>query len=84
MGRPGRPEMQYILSFAKKKGYITGQEIASAIGLTYVGYAYKLKNPNQLKGEDIYRLHERCGVPYDKILKLIVDYNEGRGIFEKS
>lgn len=84
MGRPGRPEMQYILSFAKKKGYITGQEIASAIGLTYVGYAYKLKNPNQLQGKDIYRLHKKCGVPYDKIVKLIDDFNERRGIFEES
>lgn len=84
MARPCRPEMQFILSYAKKNGYITGQDIAAAIGLTYTGYAYKLKNPNQLQGKDIYRLHKRCGVPYEKIAMLIDDFNEGRGIFEKS
>lgn len=84
MGRLGRAEMQFILSYAKKKGYTTGKEIASAIGLTYTGYAYKLKDPNRLQGKDIYRLHKRCGVPYDKIMELLDDYNEGRGIiFEK-
>lgn len=77
-----RPEMQYILELAKNCK--SGEDIAAKIGLTYTGYAFKLKNPNQLQGKDIYRLHKKCGVPYDKILKLIVDYNEGRGIFEKS
>ncbi len=77
-----RPELQYILDSAKN--FKRGEDIAAAIGLTYVGYAYKIKNPNQLQGKDIFRLHERCGVPYDKILKLIVDYNKGEGIFEKS
>lgn len=77
-----RPELQYILDSAKN--FQRGEDIAATIGLTYVGYAYKIKNPNQLQGKDIFRLHERCGVPYDKILKLIVDYNKGEGIFEKS
>lgn len=77
-----RPELQYILDYAKK--FKRGEDIAAAIGLTYVGYAYKIKDPNRLQGKDIYKLHKICGVPYDKIMKLLDDYNEGRGIFEES